>query len=309
MAADGMIPDDSSAKGSRFAYASVLQLTGRVGAYDDSARDEDFGLAPFRGQTFAFSASIVADGTNWLQIAALSSPLLLMTQGTGASGTPAGLSGTQTDAESSAGPQGGIVRNEATFVTVGLMLERMDPWVVAAASTDDLANRDDDDFLNGNSIRYGERLQAQVEQAADFLMDVTGGTRKQIQEHLGPPSDWRVSPAGLNLPGHFWMFSSEYGSGGQSSNMQLKVTVNMPRRIRVEENAANPFKAARRVIVPFRLRQVGYTLCGDPSYIGDSCGTQGPRGKVWPGADMAQVARDAAAQGAREALKAAGVIR
>lgn len=312
--ADGNMPplSDVDPKGSRFAYTPVLQLTGRVGVYDDSARDEEFGLAPFRGQTFAFTATqTVIGGRTFLQIAALTQPLLLMTAGSGASGAPNGLVGTQTDAESSAGPDGGIVRNQATFVTVGMQLERLPCWSTAAGAADVLATRESADYLDGNLMRYGERLQDLVETAAFFLMDVQGGTRKQVQEHLGPPSDWRVSPtSGLYMPGNFWMFTSEYGSGGQNSDMELTVSVEMSRTLLVEQNAANPFLAGQQVVVPFRLRQVGYTLCGDPEAIGDACSPRGgPRGKTWGGADMQRMIADAAAMGAQNALKAAGVIR
>lgn len=317
MAADGMMGEEvDPRKGSRFSYSPVLQIVGKVGYYDDSARDEEFGLAPFRGQNFAFVATIVVDGgRTYLQIAALATPLLLMTAGSGADGTDAGLPGTQTDAESSAGPDGGIVRNQATFVTVGMQLEWLRPWCTAAAVDDVLANRDDDDFLSGNPLDYGGRLQAQIEQAANFLMDVQGGTRKQVQEHLGPPRDWKVNNdrPDLTLPGHFWMFSSEYGSGGQNSDMELTVSVEMSRRIRVEQNAAAPFLAGRQVVVPFRLRQIGYTLCGDPEAVGDVCSPAATRrGKSWSEAQVRAMVQQASEQSVKQTiqeLRNAGMLR
>lgn len=288
---------------SRFAYTPVLQLSGKVGVYDESAMDEEFGLAPFRGQDFAFTAKrVVEDGRTWLKIAALSEPLILMTSGSSASGAQAGLPGTQTDAESSAGPKGGIVRNEATYVTVGMMVERMNCWCTVEDAADVLAVRSDMDFLNGGGIagpNYGVRLQQQVEQAALWLMDVTGGTRKQIQEHLGPISDWRVNVNGMNIPGHFWMFTSDYGSGGQSSDMELTMTTEMVRGVRIEENAGLPLPVGFQVIVPFRVRHVGYTLCGDPESRSKTCGPK--RGITMQQAE--RIAENAATKAANAAME------
>lgn len=295
-------------KGSRFSYSPVLQAAGKIGYYDDSARDEEFGLAPGRGAVFAFIAAIAsAGGRTFLQINPLTNPLILYEVGSGGSGSGAGIPGTQTDAESSAGKDGGIVRNYATFVSVGMQVERMPCWTTPAAATDVLATRIDADYLNGGGAigpNYGERLQALVEQSASFLMDVQGGTRKKCEEHLGSISDWLVNPSStrLNLPGHFWMFSSDYGSGGQASDMELVVKCEMSRTLQVEENAGLPFLAGTQVVVPFRMRQIGYTLCGDPEGA-DACGPiKGPN--LTP--TRVQQMVDEAAEKAAE--KAAGAV-
>lgn len=304
--ADGDFGMDDK-KGSRFGYAPVLQAVGKVGYYDDSSRDEEFGLAPDRGQLFAYIATIVsAGGRTYLEIPAGATPLELYNNGAGASGADAGIPGVQTDAESSAGKTGGIVRNGATFVTVGMQVERVPAWTTADGATDVLDARTDADYLNGAGITgpcYGERLHALVEQAAYFLMDVQGGTRKKCEEHLGPISSWISNKPGMsNIPGHFWLFSSDYGSGGQNSDMYMVMKVEQPRTLRVEQNAAVPFLAGTQVVVPFRVRQIGYTLCGEPDGV-DACGT----GKG-PNLSADRVA-DAAANKVIQKLKEAGIVR
>lgn len=301
--------NDEDRNGARFAYSPVLQAVGKLGYYDDSSVDEEFGLAPGRGQVFAFVAPIfTTGGRTFLQIAALTTPLELYTVGSGGSGSGAGIPGTQTDAESSAGKDGGIVRNEATFVSVGMMVERMPCWVTDAGATDVLAIRDDADFLGGGipGCDYGARLQAQVEQAADFLMDVAGGTRKKCEEHLGSIADWLMNPSNmrLNLPGHFWLFSADYGSGGQSSDMELTVKTEMTRTIRVEQNAALPFLTGKQVVVPFRMRQIGYTLCGDPENLKGSCATN--KRRMYSEADVQKIASDAAEKAAGAVMRRLG---
>lgn len=317
MAADGGMGEMTDPrKGGRFSYAPVLQAVGKIGYYDDSARDEEFGLAPGRGQDFAFIATIeTAGGRTFLQIDPLTTPLVLLTNGVGASGSTAGLPGTQTDAETSAGKDGGVVRNNATFVSVGLMVRRLAPWTTPAAATDVLASRVDADYLGGNALNYGARLQAQVEQACSFLMDVQGGTRKRSQEHLGPICDWQVAQPngpGLCLPGHFWLFSSDYGSGGQSSDMELTMTAEMIRTIQVEQNAGNPFLAGTQVVVPFRLQQIGYTLCGTPENLADICATPRAQGPSLASPQFRQMLADASREGAKAAvqeMRAAGMLR
>lgn len=311
--ADGMMSDPSDRAGARFSYAPVLQAVGKIGYYDDSSVDEEFGLCPGRGQVFAFIATIVTTGgRTFLEIPAQTRPLVLYETGSGGSGADAGIAGDQTDAESSAGKDGGIVRNYATFVSVGMQVERMPCWTTAAAAADVLATRVDADYLNGGGAvgpDYGQRLQGLVEQAASFLMDVQGGTRKKCEEHLGAISDWLVNPssARLNLPGHFWMFSSDYGSGGQASDMELVVKCEMSRTLRVEQNSALPFLAGTQVIVPFRMRQIGYTLCGDPE-AATACGTNA-RGRNMSVEKIADAAAEKAAGAVMKALRSGGVIR
>lgn len=307
--ADGSITSGMGGEnaGSRFAYSPVLQAAGKIGVYDDAARDEEFGLAPGRGQVFAFIATIAAiGGVNFLQIAPGAQPLTLYTQGSTADGTPAGIPGVQTDAESSAGPAGGIVRNAATFVSVGMMIDRLPCWSTPAGAADVLATRISRDYLDGNAMRYGERLQDLVENAASIEMDVSGGTRKQSREHLGSISDWRRNVNGLDLPGHFWLFSSDYGSGGQSSDMELTAYVAQTRTLQVEENAANPFLAGTQVVVPFRMRQIGYTVCGDPEAPGDVCNPRNAKRGASLRPDQVQNMVEGAVN---RALKSAGLIR
>lgn len=259
-------------------FGNVLQAEaklGRYGAVDDAAVDELFGLKPFRGQVFGFVATrVVEDGRTWLKISALTTNLDLFTIGTGGQSTSTanGLAGTQTDAESEAGPQGGVVRNNATFVARGCWLRRMAPWCVPDLATDLLATRDSMDFLDGDqsSQNYSKRLQDLVLDASYLTLDITGGLRRSCTEHLGALRDFELDPnTGLALPGHLWRWTDDYGSGGQSSDYKLDAKLYMTRNIRVEENGAATFPMGYKVVVPFKLELLGYPVCGNP--VDTSC--------------------------------------
>lgn len=267
MAADGYKGEETER---RVPYVEVMRDVCRVGQYDDAAADEMFGLCPSRGAIFGFVAQIVVDGgRTFLRVSPLADELSVFTIGTGGqtTATDTGLVGTQTDAESSAGEDGGVVRNDATWVSTGLLVQRLKPWTTAAAATDVLTRRIDAAFmLEGDGLpNYGSRIQELLESAADFTMDVKGGTRKDAIEHLGPIKDWQSSEGGVLLPGHFWKFSNDYGSGGENSNMELTMNVEMSRTIDVEQDPAVPFLAGQQVVLPFRVRHMGYVLCGKAS--------------------------------------------
>lgn len=268
--ADGYKGENGEADERRVPYVEVMRDVCRVGQYDDAAADEMFGLCPSRGAIFGFLAQIVVDGgRTFLRVSPLSEELSVFTIGTGGTttATDTGLAGVQTDAESSAGEDGGVVRNDATWVSTGMLVQRLKPWTTAAGAGDVLTRRIDADFmLEGDGLpNYGTRLHEKLEAAAYFTMDVKGGTRKDAIEHLGPLCDWEVSAGGILLPGHFWKFSNDYGSGGENSNMELTMNVEMSRTIDVEQNAAVPFFAGQQVVIPWRVRHMGYVLCGKAS--------------------------------------------
>jgi len=304
--ADGYKSEDGADE-RRVPYVEVMRDRCQIGQYDDAAAEEEFGLCPSRGGIFGFTAQIVVDGgRTFLRVVPITDELSIFTIGTGGvtTATDNGLPGTQTDAESSAGEDGGVVRNDATWVTTGVLLERLKPWTTVAAAPDVLTRRTDADFmLEGDGLpNYGTRLQDLMESAALFTMDVKGGTRKNSTEHLGPLKDWAVAPNGLFLPGHFWKVSTDYGSGGENSNMELTMNVALNRTVEVEQNAAVPFLAGQQAVLPWRVRHMGYVLCGKASKPRRGVA---PRSRSTCGADDEPVTRGELAEIIREELRGA----
>lgn len=261
------------AEGIQYAYAPNGERTAPfAGNLNLAAKKEKFALAPWRVARFAFVASrSTSGGINYLTLREGDVSLFNVGSGGAYTAVNGGMTGTATDAESMAGPQGAIVRNGATFVGVGLDIVRERPWFTAAASAaDQLGNRDVTDWMSESGVggfEYGTNLQEQAEQAAFFRYQLFPNT--QIQEQrCGALADWVNRGSRISLPGNFVAFTSEYGSGGQKTSSQLQSFITLggdpARAIRVQERLGLTLPATGSLILPYAMRIWGYTVCGDP---------------------------------------------
>lgn len=270
------------ANGIQYAYAPNGERTAPfAGNLNIAAKKERFALAPWRVARFAFRATRTVDGTNWLT--ATEGDVSLFNVGSGGAYTVVngGMTGTATDAESMAGPQGAIVRNGAAFIGVGLELVREDPFFTTAANAaDQLGHRDFTSWMSDNGpcgFDYGVELQKRVEAAAFFRFQLFPNTQVQ-EQRCGSLADWIARGSKFALPGNFVAFTSEYGSGGQKTSSQLQGFFSLggdpARVIRVEERLGLTLPATGTVILPYAVRIWGYTVCGDPP-DDDACALPG----------------------------------
>jgi len=261
------------AAGIQYAYAPNGERTAPfAGNLNLAAKKERFALAPWRVARFAFVASrSTSGGINYLTLREGDVSLFNVGSGGAYTAVNGGMTGTATDAESMAGPQGAIVRNGASFVGVGLDIVRERPWFTAAASAaDQLGNRDVTDWMSESGVggfEYGTNLQEQAEQAAFFRYQLFPNTQVQ-EQRCGALADWINRGSRISLPGNFVAFTSEYGSGGQKTSSQLQSFISLggdpARVIRVQERLGLALPATGSLILPYAMRIWGYTVCGDP---------------------------------------------
>ncbi len=261
------------AEGIQYAYAPNGERTAPfAGNLNLAAKKERFALAPWRVARFAFVASRSTDGgVNYMTLREGDVSLFNVGSGGAYTAVNGGMTGTATDAESMAGPQGAIVRNGASFVGVGLDIVRERPWFTSAASAaNQLGNRDVTDWMSESGVggfEYGTNLQEQAEQAAFFRYQLFPNTQVQ-EQRCGSLADWINRGARIALPGNFIAFTSEYGSGGQKTSSQLQSFISLggdpARVIRVQERLGLTLPATGSLILPYAMRIWGYTVCGDP---------------------------------------------
>ena len=73
--------------------------------------------------------------------------------------------------------------------------------------------------------------------------------------------------------GNFVAFTDPYGSGGEKTAQMLKLTVEQPRTIQVEQIPGLTLPAMGSVLLAYSFTVWGYPVCGDPT--GDVCDTDG----------------------------------
>lgn len=275
MADGGMTKwQDGDRRVSQFAYGPTEALLDEAfkGNRNLAARDERFALAPVRTALVFFAATRAAYGAGFcLQMAA--STVVAFNVGTGGAldATNGGATGTATDAESMAGNQGGIVRNGATFVAVGARYAYEGAWYATDAANQ-LGNRQRPAWFGDASFNYPQALREQVEPAMSSYLELFGGSKQKCEERLGPIKRWMSDDKGSAAPlGNFVAFTDPYGSGGEKTAQMLKLTVEQPRTVQVEEVPGLTLPAAGSVLLAYSFTVWGYPVCGDPT--GDVCDT------------------------------------
>lgn len=261
-----------------YAYASGERTRPFAGNINVAARKERFALAPYRVAKFGF---VAVPGGGYLTVRQGDVSLFNVGFGGAYTAVNGGMTGMATDAESMAGPQGAIVRNGATFVAVGLEIQRAGAWYTPEASAaDQLGNRDWTDWVSDNGpegFAYTTELQKLIEPAAFFRYQLFPNTLVQ-EQRCGSLSEWMARAPRVNTPGNFTAFTSEYGSGGQKTSSQLQCFISLggdPARIlRVQERTGLALPADGALVLEYSMMLWGYTICGDPA-DDDACAMPG----------------------------------
>jgi hypothetical protein len=284
---DAPMDEDLQGGPGRYAYAPNGSVSGAavLGNENRAARGERFGLAPSRSAMFGFKALQVLDTVNYLRIVALTADIDVYTIGSGnpMTATAGGIPGASaSEAETMAGQGangqgGGLVRNKATFKTVGASCSKERGWYSTSA-TEMLATRIWPAWMDDGQggFCYVNELQEQIMDAAYVSLELFGGTTLICTERLGRLGDWmsRTNAGQIELPGNFLALANEYGSGGETSDAKIKLKISMPRQINVQERAGLPLPGVDvgAVAVPFSFKLFGYVVCGVPAGEDDVCG-------------------------------------
>lgn len=261
----------------RYAYAPNGILSGPfLGNVNVASKADKFALVPARVARFGFTATRTTDGgVNFLTVTQGGINLWNIGAGGAGSATNGGMTGNLTDAESMAGPTGGIVRTGATFVATGMEIRRESAWNTADASvTNVLGNRDWPDWISDNGpcgFSYPDELRKLIEPTASFRF-ILQPNRQIVEDRQGALADWMAESGRFSVPGNFIAFTNEYGSGGEGTSSKIQAIIDMgatggtgeARVLRVQERAGLAIPAAAHVTIEYSMVLWGYVVCGNP---------------------------------------------
>lgn len=261
--------------GKGYAYLPPLagQLVvqpGRIGACDPLQGDERarlhwcrYGTVGVRFRRDAVTGDLVAALADSTALQAFQNA---PTQSAAGSGLPfANFTAADTNAEQ----QGGVVKGNAAFVTVGFRVDFEEPYLVTAGTTTSAE-------VISAPWAQAYRDEAMAQLMAQLSTVVQHGTNTACQYDLGAIGTWCPSAArgmlaGNTVPGEFFMLAVPDVSGSQNVAQQLLLTATLQRQIRLQNDPLNATVIGFDLIVPVRVLMAGFPTC-DPS-LTQTCGT------------------------------------